>query len=297
MKNLLSKDLGGIFLLTTIYVIVVSFPNFHYSNHLNMIFLVASFLFTGYSLVAFINPEKNFKKILKKPVLILEFSVLITLIVSILLKFSFLGLHLNYLVLILSVIIMILSISAYIKRINYLNAHKLSDTFAPSIKKVSSEDENEVEVETAPKKSLQPEESAIEMVEEASKDIKTNKSKNNVYLNLIFVIMLSAFVIVSYLFKPLYNNTVSYYLGLLYMIFLVGYPVTYIIFPQENELNLKIRLLISFGISFPVTSLIGLPLYYSKYSFTATSTLLPLAILTLVLGVYAYKKRINAKND
>ncbi len=109
------------------------------------------------------------------------------------------------------------------------------------------------------------------MFEETPTELKTNNSKNNVCLNLIFVIMLSAFVILSYLFKPLYNHTVSYYFGLLYMTFLVGYPVTYIIFPKETELKFRIHLLISCGISFPVTSLIGLPLYYSNYSFTETS--------------------------
>jgi len=290
MKHLLSKDLGAIFLLTTIYVLVVSFPNFHYSNHLNIIFLIVSFLFTGYSLVAVINPEKNFKEILKKPILILEFSVLITLIVSLLLKFSFLGIHLNYLVLILSVIIMILSISAYIKRINYFNAHK-SDTQPPSEKQVSSEEEN---AEPTPQKSLQSEKPTTIMVE---KEIKTSNIKNNASLDMILVIVLSAFVIVSYLIKPLYHHSLSYYLGLLYMVFLVGYPVTYIIFPHRNDLKLNIRLLISVGISFPVTSLIGLPLYYSKYSFTATSILFPLAVLTLFLSLIAYRRKSNAEND
>lgn len=294
MKHLLSKDLGAIFLLTTIYVIVVSLPNFHYSNHLNIIFLVASFLFTGYSLVAFINPEKNSKKILKKPVLVLEFSLLITLIVSILLKFSFLGLHLNYLVLILSVIIMIISIFAYIKRINYFNAHEVVDTHSPPKKEVSSKDE---EVEKTSEESLQPEKPDPIIVENAKNEIKTEKLKRNVHLDLILVVILSAFVIVSYLIKPLYSNVVNYYLGLFYMVFLVGYPVTYILFPQKIELKLKIRLMISCGISFPVTSIIGLPLYYSKYSFTATSVLFPLAVLTLILSVLAYKRKIYAETD
>lgn len=292
MKHLLSKDLGIIFLLNTIYVLVVSFPNFHYSNHLSMIFFVASFLFSGYTLVALLRPEENYKDLLKKPVLILEFSVLITLIISVLFKFTYLGLHLKNLVLVLSVIIMILAISAYIRRINYFKAHEFKENSSPEkMLDVSSEqvvqevqlDENVLHSKRQAKKSMPKTESS------------TPKRRN--YLDLILIAFLSVFVIISYLIKPLNNYTFHYYLGFIYMLFLTGYPVTYIIFPIENELKLKIRLLLSVGISFPVTSIIGLPLYYSKYSFTAVSALLPLAVLTLVLIVFAYLRKANADNE
>lgn len=286
MKHLLSKDLGAIFLLTTIYVIVVSFPNFHYSNHLNIIFLVASFLFSGYSLVALLRPEENYKQILNKPILILEFSTLITLIVSVLLRFSFLGIHLNYLVLVLSVIIMIISISAYIKRINYFNAHKTSAVISTSEK-----------VDKKSTKPLPQENPSTKTVKKPIKEPKLTRSKRNIHLDLIVIAILSAFVVVSYVIKPLNYHIISYYLGLCYMVFLTGYTISYIIFPQKSELKLKIRLIISFGISFPITSIIGLPLYYSKYSFTPTSTLLPLAALTLLLCYIAYKRKTQAETN
>ncbi|UTB33036.1 MAG: DUF1616 domain-containing protein [Methanobacterium sp. ERen5] len=124
MKRLYSKDLGIIFLLTAVYIILISFPNFGGKYILDMVFFALFFLFTGYSLIALIRPEEDYKDILSKPVLLLEFSVLLTLAVSIILMFSYLGPKIRSLVMVLSVIIMVMSISAYIRRINHYNALK-----------------------------------------------------------------------------------------------------------------------------------------------------------------------------
>jgi hypothetical protein len=101
MKRLYSKDLGIIFLLTAVYIILTSFPNFNEKYLMDTVFFVLFFLFTGYSLIALIRPKEDYKDILRKPVLLLEFSVLLTLAVSIILRFSYLGLKLRYLVMVL----------------------------------------------------------------------------------------------------------------------------------------------------------------------------------------------------
>jgi uncharacterized membrane protein len=111
MQSLKSKDLMTIFLLTSIYVIVISYPyhlNFNRSV-LEFVSFALLFLFSGYSFISLLRPEENYIDILKKPVLLLEFSVLLIITLSLILKFSSLGLHLRTLTLVLSVITMFLS--------------------------------------------------------------------------------------------------------------------------------------------------------------------------------------------
>ena len=142
MKRLLSKDLGLIFLLTTTYIILVSFPNLNYGKYfLDLGFLVLLFLFTGYSLISLLRPEENYSNILKKPVLILEFSVLLILTISLILKFSYLGLNLRLLVMVLAAVTMILSILAYIRRINYFKSNDYRPPQKP-VKEIKTEETN-----------------------------------------------------------------------------------------------------------------------------------------------------------
>lgn len=125
MNHLKSKDLGLIFLLTSIFIIIVSFPKLNLNRSLlYIVYIILLFLFSGYSLVALLRPEENYVDILKKPVLVLEFSVLFIITISLVLKFSQLGLQLGLLTLVLSLITMFLTISAYIRRINYSKSMK-----------------------------------------------------------------------------------------------------------------------------------------------------------------------------
>ncbi len=140
MKRLLSKDLGLIFLLTTTYIILVSFPNLNYGKYfLDLGFLILLLLFTGYSLISLLRPEENYSNILKKPVLILEFSVLLILTISLILKFSYLGLNLRLLVMVLAAVTMILSILAYIRRINYFKSNDYRPPQKP-VKEIKTEE-------------------------------------------------------------------------------------------------------------------------------------------------------------
>ncbi len=127
MKILKSKDLMLIFLLTSIYVIIISYPyhlNFNRSI-LEFVSFALLFLFSGYSLISLLRPEENYIDILKKPVLLFEFSVLLILTVSLILKFTSLGLHLRTLTLVLSTITMFFTLAAYIRRIGYYKSMPL----------------------------------------------------------------------------------------------------------------------------------------------------------------------------
>ena len=127
MKILKSKDLMLIFLLTSFYVIVISYPynlNFNRSI-LEFVSLILLFIFSGYSLISLLSPEENYMDILKKPVLLLEFSVLLIITISLILKFTSIGLHLRTLTLVLSSITMFSTIAAYIRRIGYYKSMPL----------------------------------------------------------------------------------------------------------------------------------------------------------------------------
>jgi uncharacterized membrane protein len=264
MKHLVSKDLGIIFLLTTIYIIIISFPNFNFKYQLDLIFFIFSFLFTGYSIISLLRPEEDYRDILHKPVLILEFSVLLSLAVSVLLRFSSLGLHLKSLVMVLSIIIMVLSVSAYIRRINYFKSH-----------------EKKVRTPKPQKKSFPKQKIA---------------SKRFWYYDIILIDVLSVFVLISYFISVLNLSIIHNTVGLLYMLFLSGYMLVYIIIPIKNDVDTKIRIGLSFGFSLPITSLIGLPLHFTKYGISTSNILFLLAILTLILSMFAYIRRSNADN-
>ena len=116
-----SKDLMMIFLLTSLYVLVISYPyhlNFNRSI-LEFVSIILLILFLGYPLISLMNPEKNYIDILKGPFKLLGFSFLIIIIVSIILRFTKLGLHLKSITLFLSLIILIFTLIAYIRRIKY----------------------------------------------------------------------------------------------------------------------------------------------------------------------------------
>ena len=181
MKRLLSKDLGLIFLLTTTYIILVSFPNLNYGKYfLDLGFLVLLFLFTGYSLISLLRPEENYSNILKKPVLILEFSVLLILTISLILKFSYLGLNLRLLVMVLAAVTMILSILAYIRRINYFK----SNDYMPPQKPVK-----EIKTENKPVRTVE------------KPPIKSNRGSHK---DLMIIDIMTIFSLISF-FIPLFN--------------------------------------------------------------------------------------------
>ncbi len=332
MKRLYSKDLGIIFLLTAVYILLISFPNFTNKYILDIGFFILFFLFTGYSLIALIRPEEDYKDIMRKPVLILEFSILLTLAVSIILRFSYLGLHIRSLVMVLSIITMVISISAYIRRINHYNSMKYDGNLKPDqIKEVSdnikeltksSVKMEEADFEEQVKPEPQHDNSQQPSIKDQGDDLKTEKlvvaedrteqnSINHVepartkiskpkpgylkmVLDLILIELLSIFILASFFVKPLNIGIFHYITGLLYMLFLVGYPILKILVPKRNSLNKKLLIGLSIGLSLPTTSIIGLVLNSTKYGLSVYTLLFPLVVLTIVTSMFAFKRVKNA---
>ncbi|MDD3984509.1 MAG: ABC transporter ATP-binding protein [Methanobacterium sp.] len=125
MRILKSKDLMLIFLVSSIYILIISYPHLNFNKStLEVTFLILSFVFVGYPLIAFLRPEEDYIKILKKPVLLLELSLLFILSISLILKFSLIGQNMRILTLFLSIIAMIFTLIAYINRIRYFKLIK-----------------------------------------------------------------------------------------------------------------------------------------------------------------------------
>ena len=124
MRSLRSKDLMLIFLITSIYILILTYP-YHLSFNrsiLEFVDLALLVLFSGYSLISLLRPEKDYVNILKTPLLILGVSVSLILITSIILKFSWIGLHIKPLTLFLSLLTMFFALIAYIRRIGYFKS-------------------------------------------------------------------------------------------------------------------------------------------------------------------------------
>jgi len=119
-----SKDLVLIFLVTSIYIFIMTYPHHLSFNRsiLEFVDIVLLVLFSGYSLISFLRPKKNNVNILKKPLLVLGSSLFLMIITGIILNFSSIGLHLKSLTLFLSLITMILLLMAYFRRIIYFNS-------------------------------------------------------------------------------------------------------------------------------------------------------------------------------
>ena len=164
MQSLKSKDLVLIFLVTSIYIIVMTYPR-HLSfnkSYLEFVSFILLLLFSGYSLISLLWPNKNYVEILKNPLLILGFSGLSFIITGITLKFTSIGLHLKSLTLFLSLITMILLLIAYIRRIGYFN---------------SSDYKNLMKLQEKSIKSLKP--NVIISVDDVGMEFKLSKEKVN----------------------------------------------------------------------------------------------------------------------
>ena len=101
----------------------------NYPYHLNFnrsilefVSIILLILFIGYPLISLLRPEENYINILKKPLRLLGFNILVILSASLILWFSSSGLHLKILSLVLSLITMFLTVMAYMRRISYFNS-------------------------------------------------------------------------------------------------------------------------------------------------------------------------------
>ena len=161
-----SKDLVLIFLITSIYIFIMTYPHHLSFNRsiLEFVDIALLVLFSGYSLMSFLRPKNNNENILQKPLLVLVSSLFLMIITGVILKFSSIGLHLKSLTLFLSLITMILLVMAYFRRIIYFNSSDYKKLLRLSKKAIKKQPVNE---------------NAVIFVDDVGMEFKLSKEKVN----------------------------------------------------------------------------------------------------------------------
>ena len=161
-----SKDLMLIFLITSIYIFIMTYPHHLSFNRsiLEFVDIALLVLFSGYSLMSFLRPKNNNENILQKPLLVLGSSLFLMIITGVILKFSSIGLHLKSLTLFLSLITMILLVMAYFRRIIYFNSSDYKKLLRLSKKAIKKQPVNE---------------NAVIFVDDVGMEFKLSKEKVN----------------------------------------------------------------------------------------------------------------------
>jgi uncharacterized membrane protein len=106
--------------------------------------------------------------------------------------------------------------------------------------------------------------------------------------DIIIIAFLSVFVVISFFVQGLNIAIIHKILGIFYLILIPGYVLMAIILPEKGVLKPIERLGLSIGLSLPITSIVGLALHYTKYGISIGTLSFFLAILTLIMSVYAY---------
>ncbi len=254
MKGELSKDLVLTFLLALIITIVTSTALI--TNYaLYVLFFILIFLFSGYASISVLYPEETFRGLFRKPILIMELSVFLTVLISVILKYSSLGLQLRDLTLILSLITIVLLFAAYILRIKN-NKPVLEEKPAPENPET-----------TTPKLSL---------------------LKQKLPKNLITFTLLSLLMIITILVPALNKTDLWMVLGSLFVCLIPGYLLLAVMFPKNEDMELIERLALAFGGSIILTSLIGLAFYYTPWKIRIEYMLIVLAVFSLIFCLITF---------
>jgi len=129
MRQIRSMDLGLIFLLTAIFVFVVSYtPVDTVKYGLEILIVILLSLFSGYSITALLKPAEGYKSLIKHLLLILGSALLLIIIIGISLKVSPLGFHLRFLILGLSGTTILFVIAAFVRRNLWGRSNKYEET-------------------------------------------------------------------------------------------------------------------------------------------------------------------------
>lgn len=250
MKGISSKDLMLIFVLAIITAIFTSTIPLNNSS-IDILFFLLIFVMSGYTLISVIYPEETYQGLLKKPILIIELSVFLTVLISVILKYSSLGLNFRDLTLILSLITIVLSIAAHILRKSQLKPG-LKEKYATS----------------------QPDEKSIQKTSSSFKQILPK--------NLIIFTMLGLLMIITVLIPPLNKTPVWIVPGSLFICLIPGYLLLAVMFPKNDDLELVERFALGCGSSLILTSLIGLAFNYTPWSIRLELILIVLAVFCLI---------------
>ncbi len=147
------------------------------------------------------------------------------------------------------------------------------------------------------KDEIKPDKYELKQDEQLSKP-KRRPPRKFAYLDLIIVLILtiicSVFILEPGLNRTIFDGvTINTIVGLLLMLFLPGYALIAAVNPGKNELNGITRLVLSFGISYFLTSVIGLVLPYTSLGNGLDPILQVLSGLTLIFIVAAFVMRIH----
>ena len=117
--------------------------------------------------------------------------------------------------------------------------------------------------------------------------------KNKSQKDLQIVLVLVALTIIS-IHTPLLSQTpLRTILGLIMVLFLVGYSLISALFPGKKDLDGIERIALSFGLSIAVTPLIGLILNYTPYGIRETPILITLSLFTIACTIIAHSRRMK----
>lgn len=119
------------------------------------------------------------------------------------------------------------------------------------------------------------------------------KPRGSSYLDLVVVLVLTIVCTVFVLDLGLNNSTLNSVMGLLLIVFLPGYALIAAIYPRRGDLSLIIRLVLSFGVSYFLTSVIGFVLNHTHLGNSLNPVLLVLAIITFIVTAAAFWMRIR----
>lgn len=252
MKWTSSKDLMLLLVLSiiiTIFTSIQPIDNFT----VDILLFIVIFLSSGYSLISLLYPEETYSGLLRKPLLFMELCVFLTVLVSVILKYSSLGLQLRDLILILSLITIVLSITANILRFNH-SKPELEETYKEISEKFSP----------------------------------ATPYKNGMPKNLITFTTLSLLMIITVLVPPLNSTPLWMVPGSLFICFIPGYLLLAVTFPKNDDLELVERLALGFGSSLILTSLIGLAFNYTPWSIRLELILIVLAVFSLIFCLVTF---------
>ncbi|MDY9922521.1 DUF1616 domain-containing protein [Methanobacterium sp.] len=249
MQGTSSKDLMLLFVLAIITATVTS-TNLINNFIMDIGFFILIFVLSGYALISVLYPEENYAGLIRKPILLMELCVFLTVLISVILKYSTIGLHFRDLTLILSLITVVLSITAHILRINHFKSG--IDENEPAVKETS-----------IPSKLVLPK-------------------------NLITFILLSILMIITVLVPPLNKTSLWMLPGSLFICFIPGYLLLAVMFPKNDDLELVERFALGCGSSLILTSLIGLAFNYTPWSIRLELILIVLAVFSLIFCLITF---------
>ena len=303
MKQLSTKDLGLIFFVALVYIITVTvFPHIKVSKFLlNTIFLILIFLLSGYTLTAIVYPDEGCKKILKKPVLILELGAVFTVTIALVMKYFLLEANLRFLVVGMSFFTMILSLGAVIGRIRYIKSHEeriyyvndeIQEALRNNVNEVCYENDErlydleDIEYEKAPQRS---ESSHVDEVPKTHYSFKSGLEKDLLTVDLLIVL-----TAISLLIHSLNKTLVVDVLGAFFIALIPGYLIMKILFPKKEDVERLELLGLGIGLSLVITSTIGLILNYTIFGINLKAITASLVILSVFLVAAAHIRRMKS---